>query len=332
MARDSPSRNPVAFGLLMAHREDVTDFEIAKLARRQHMLVTLDQLRNLGLSEDAVRHRLEAGRLERLEPRLFRIGGSEESWRQRVLGACLSVGEHAVACRQTAAVLWELIRLDEPPVELAVPRPRSPQWVSAKIFRSTDIIGAHRTVLDGIPVTTVARTLVDLGAVASPSMVENAVDAAVVSRLTTVRELRAMLDNVARQGRRGVGALRAAIEFLEEGPESVLEAKLLRLILGSTLPRPTLQHRVNAGGRQRYRIDIAYPEVMIAIEADGRGPHSSGEAFERDRERQNTLEILGWTFLRFTWHQVTRRQEWVLSQIRDLYRARARFLTANPGP
>lgn len=306
------------------------DHEIADLGSRQHSLITLDQLRRIGLSEDAVRHRLDTGRLERLEPRLFRLAGGTDTWEQRVHAACLSVGPDAVACRRTAAVLWGLILLPDPPIEVAVPRPRVPQWVSARVFRSTDIIRAHRTEIDGIPVTTVPRTLVDLGAVVTDRLVEDAVDRAMVRQLTTIKELQQILDNVARQGRRGVGALRRALESVDEGPESVLEMKLLRLIRVSTLPRPAVQHWVEVNGRPRYRIDIAYPEAMVAIEADGREPHSAAVAFSADRERQSALEDLGWRFLRFTWHHVTRRQEWVVTRIRDVYRSRTRFLTVNP--
>lgn len=297
------------------------DEATAAIARRQHSLITLDQLRTLGLCVDAVDYRVRLGRLERLEPRLFRIAGAVETWEQRVLGACLSVGAPAVACRRTAAVLWDLLRLQDAPIELAVPRPRNPKWVDARVFRSTDIIAAHRTIHKGIPTTSVARTLVDLGAVVPAQFVDDAVDRALVEEMATPAELTAILDNVARQGRRGVGALRSALADFPEGVETLLEAKLVRLINRSTLPPPTLQHWVSIGGRPRYRIDVAYPEAMIAIEGDGREAHGRRQPFEDDRARQNVLEIMGWRFLRFTFRQVTLRGEWVIAQIRDMYRA-----------
>lgn len=300
------------------------DQAIAEFGREQHALITLDQLWKLGLSPRAVDYRVQIGRLERLEPRLFRIAGSPESWYQRVHGACLSVGPEAVSCRRTAAVLWGLLELDDPPVEIAVPRPRHPKWVSARVFRSTDIIRAHRTKVAGIPATSIPRTLVDLGAVCSHRVVEDAVERAVVREMTTVRELHRMLDNVARQGRRGVGALRSALDGMAEGTESILEAKLLRLILRSTLPSPVVQYKVRIGERLVARLDMAYPKVMLAIEADGRDPHSTAKAFQRDRQRQNELQQLGWIVLRFTWHDVTHRPEYVITAIRDMLRRRGR--------
>ncbi|MBI2168625.1 MAG: DUF559 domain-containing protein [Actinobacteria bacterium] len=298
------------------------DALIARVAESQHSLITLEQLRSVGLSKDQIDGRVRRGRLVRLEPRLFKVGGAVETWEQRVLGACLSAGPQAAACRRTAAVLWGLTDITAPPIEIAVPRPRSPQWVSAKVFRSTDLIAAHRMELNRIPVTNVPRTLVDLGAVAPDWMVESAVDRAVTRKLVTIRELRATLDNVARQGRRGVGPLRRVLENVHEGPESVLEMKLVRLILRSTLPRPQLQFWVEVDGSLRFRLDIAYPEAMLAIEADGREVHSRRDVFSADRERQAALEDLGWRFLRFTWHHVTQRESWVISRIRDVYRAR----------
>lgn len=325
--RMPPSRTGVAFESRLALSGGMApDHLIAAIAASQHGLISLDQLRQFGLTTEQIAYRVRVGRLERLEPRLFRVAGAPETWRQRVMGACLSVGPHAVACRRTAAALWDLVTISSPPVEVAVPRPRSPQWVSAAVFRSTDIIGAHRTVVDGIPVTTVPRTLVDLGAVARDHRVEDAVDRAIAQKLTTIKDLRGILDNVARRGRRGVGPLRRALDGLAEGPESVLEMKLLRLILRSTLPRPAVQHWVEVNGYPRYRIDIAYSEARLAIEGDGRDPHTRAKVFERDRERQNFLEDLGWHFLRFTWHHVTRRQEYVVSSIRGRLH---RFLTAD---
>lgn len=300
-----------------------TDAHIAEIARGQHSLVTLRQLRSAGMTPAGLRYRQQNGRLERLEPRLYRIGGALETWHQRVLGACMSVGEQAVACRRTAAILWEILPpfLDAP-VEIAVARPRSPKWVSARVFRSTDIIAAHRAVVADIPVTTVARTLVDLGAVVPARLVEDAVDVAMVKHLVTPKELEDMLDNVARQGRRGVGALRSALDGLAEGPESVLEMKLLRLILRSTLPRPEIQHWVEVDGVPRFRVDAAYPRVRLAIEADGRAAHSERDTFSHDRERQGVLEDLGWRVLRFTWMHVTQRPNWVISRIRNVYNTR----------
>lgn len=316
------NKNVVAFSVENALSGSVKpDLEITDLAARQHALITLDQLRSVGQTKEQIRYRVETGRLQRLEPRLFRIGGAVETWEQRVLGACLSVGNGAVACRRTAAVLWELLNYSsDPPIDVAVARPRNPTWSSANVFRSTDIIAAHRTVLDGIPVTTVPRTLVDLGAVTNYTMVEDAVDRALVRQLTTLPDLHQILDNVARQGRRGVGHLRRAIEFLEEGPESVLEMKLLRIILRSSLPRPTVQHWVELGPGQRYRIDIAYPEVKLAIEADGKLAHLVGEAFDRERERQNALENADWKFLRYTWKHARYQEGYVVSSLGDRLR------------
>ncbi len=161
--------------------------------------------------------------------------------------------------------------------------------------------------------TSPARTLVDLGAVVRAFGVEMALDRAEAARVVVIAEVEWELLRVARRGRRGVGPLREVLDrraLLEVPPDGVLEPRFARLCLAAGLPRPAFQHPVG-----RFRIDFAYPELLIAIEVDGYGPHSSRQAFQADRDRQNRLVALGWMVLRFTWADIVRRPEWVAAQV-----------------
>ena len=177
------------------------------------------------------------------------------------------------------------------------------------IHRTYRLPDGHRRVINGLPVTSVDRTLADLGAVVRPDTVRAAVETAVVRRLTTVDRLWQMIDDHGRKGRNGIGALRLALEdwmLSERPPDSVLEIAFARLVRKAGLPEPVYQHWVNDGGR-RYRIDAAWPEAMLAVEVDGWETRKTFERFQRDADRQNVLTLQKWNVIRFTWIDIVRR-------------------------
>lgn len=166
--------------------------------------------------------------------------------------------------------------------------------------------------------TTPPRTLLDLAAVVPRSRLEVAMDSCLRRRLATVEDLQATLDRHARSGRRGVRSFREALSLRSPAyrpPHSALERKLWRLIASSPLPTPVREHPVVEGGREIYRIDFAYPEHMLAIEADGWTYHSDRLAWSSDQVRANVLTVRGWRVLRFTHHDVTNRRGWIIETI-----------------
>ncbi|HUP87676.1 MAG TPA: DUF559 domain-containing protein [Acidimicrobiales bacterium] len=280
-------------------------------ASAQHGLVTFHQLVSAGVATSTIDTWVAAGRLVRVQPRVYRVAGAPVTWEQRVLAAVLAAGPGAAASHRTAAVLWGL--LGRGPIEIAVPRGRTPDLRGVIVHQTRDpIVVAHRR---GIPVTTPMRTLVDLGAVVPAAVLEVAVDRADVAGLCSIAAVEWELSRVARPGRRGTGPLREVLDrhaLLEEPPDGMLEPRFARLCKLAALPMPVFQHRVG-----RFKIDFAYPDLMIAIEVDGYGPHSSRSAFQSDRDRQNHLVGLGWTVLRFTWSDVVKRPEHVAKVVAD---------------
>jgi very-short-patch-repair endonuclease len=180
--------------------------------------------------------------------------------------------------------------------------------------RSRDLVPAHTTVRDGVPVTNPMRTLVDLGAVVKPWIVEDALDRALMSKLVPMPAVEWMLHDVARPGRRGCGVLRKVLDERALGAtpaDGLLEPRMARLLRDHGLPAPAFQHAVDG-----FRVDFAYPDVRLGIEVDGYDPHGARKAFDADRERQNRLVLAGWTVIRFTWTQVVREPGNVARQVR----------------
>jgi hypothetical protein len=151
-------------------------------------------------------------------------------------------------------------------------------------------------------VTSVARTLCDLTAVAAPSAVERAVDDALRRKLVTVRQLTGSAAILEGQGRMRCTVMRAilAARGTTYNPGgSPPEVRIARLLQSAGLPAPVPQHALRVDGRTR-RVDLAYPDLGLVIEYDGWSHHSTRSAFNDDRARANGLELLGLTVLRFT--------------------------------
>jgi very-short-patch-repair endonuclease len=118
----------------------------------------------------------------------------------------------------------------------------------------------------------------------------------------------------------------AANAHREEITDSDLELLVMALLVESGLPEPVLHHRIFTGTRFVAEVDLAYPELRIAIELDGR-VHLQPDVWERDLPRQNDLVLLGWTVLRFTWNRYTSRPASVVAEVRSA-RAAARAAIA----
>lgn len=140
--------------------------------------------------------------------------------------------------------------------------------------------------MDHIPVTTLPRTLLDLGAVVPFEVVDKAAEDAMITSGVSAVELICVLERVGRRGRRGTAALRAVVRssLPPEGIESRLELDLLRLVERCPVPAPVLQHPIVVDGRC-FRLDAAWPNHSSAVEGDGRRWHSTRDEFERDLTR-----------------------------------------------
>lgn len=283
-------------------------------------MVTWAQLLDAGVSGRTVGRRAADGSLPRVAPGVYRAPGAPRTWHQQVLTACLTEGELAVASHRTAAALWGLDGFRPGIVEVTTPlwlRRRRP---GVRVHESTDLEACDHSERLAIPVTTIERTLIDLGAVVHRHKVEQAFDDALQRHLTTPEAVRDRFVHLARRGRRGVGVLRPLLEKRlgrSEPPSGEFERRVARLLVRAGVRAPRFEHVViTANGVFVARVDLAYPDLRIAIECDGHQWHSGRQCRQADLDRQNRLVLAGWTILRFTWEDLVERPDLIIERVR----------------
>jgi hypothetical protein len=291
---------------------------LADLARRQHGVVQRHQLRQLGLTDHHVTGMVRRYELVQVAPTVFRVAGAPGSFRQDLLAAVLD--SNGVASHRAAAAVWDLEafrHIRKPEVVSERWRRRRAHLGLGVVHETKDLRAIDTTVVDGIPVTTVVRTLIDLGAVASRQRVGQALDDACRRKLVTIDEVRARFVELARRGRNGIGTMRRLLAERPGGeipPDSYLERLVIKALADHGVPTPVRQHRVATREFVAY-LDLAWPEHRLALECDSTAFHMSMEQFHRDRERQNRLVLLGWTVLRYTYRDASEQPAWLAGQV-----------------
>lgn len=224
-------------------------------------------------------------------PRTYRIAGTPASAEQRAVAATLWAGPGAVVSHDTAAHLWGLIAAaGKVHVTAARQLTRPPSGI---IVHTSRLDRRDKGPLRGIPVTSPARTVLDLAATRTEEELFPLVERAVLDGLVTDEHLR---DSVVRnRGRRGAGVLGRVLD-LGSASTSALERRIAAILARSGLPPHRREYPVG-----HYRLDFAWPEQRLAVEADGRRWHSSRDDFTRDRAKHNALLADGWRVLRVTW-------------------------------
>jgi len=293
------------------------------LAEAQHGVITRWQALEQGMSRHAIAILVTAGTWEPLYRAVFRLAGSQRTMEQTLTAACLAAGPGAVASHRSAAYLHGFPGLPRW-VEVTVPLPGQRRVEGLLVHRSR-MEPADHAVVKGIPVTTVARTLIDVAGCVGEERLARVVDHALVNRLVRRSELAERAERLGRAGRKGAGVLGALLEARPESQRPMgfeFEGKLLRALTAARLPKPVPQFRVVLpNGGERF-LDFAYPEVRLAIEADSYIWHASREAWEKDRERNNDLVALGWSFLLLTWDTVRYLPAEAATKVRDSLGAR----------
>jgi very-short-patch-repair endonuclease len=285
------------------------DARVAWVAARQHGVVGHAQLLDAGIGPHGVDRRTAAGWLHRVHKGVFAVGHPGLTDRGRWTAAVLAGGPEAVLSHRSAAALWGL-RPNVSFVEVTVPgrRRRGPAGVVAH----AGALDARETVVvDGIRVTTVARTLLDLAEILPVREVVAAIDRATARRLFDADAIRATVARAT--GRRGLKGLRAAL--LVTRPQDVLtrselERRALRLIRAARLPRPEVNAQLLG-----HEVDLLWRDRRLAVELDGRRTHDTPNAFESDRRRDADRMARGWRVLRLTWRQVVNDPAWVASRV-----------------
>jgi very-short-patch-repair endonuclease len=295
------------------------DERMDALARRQHGMVSRVQLHQLGMTESAIRHRRRAGRLFEVEEGVYRLSGALESPRRNAMAAVLGAGADALLSHTSAAALVGTPGFAIEPVTITVPRTRR-RRSARRVEQSLALPAHHRRVIDGIPCTSVARTIFDLCGDIDARRAERALDNVLARKWVTVPALWRVLDDLAVQGRAGVVLLRALLT--ERGgryvpPESELEARFLDLIREHDLSVPTRQVDLGNSDEWLGRVDFAWRQARLVVEVDGSAFHDGLVDRRADRARDARLTAEGWTVLRFRWADVVDSSAPLARKLRD---------------
>jgi very-short-patch-repair endonuclease len=237
------------------------------------------------------------------------------------MAAVLACGPGAVLSHRSAAFLHGILDDGRNRVDVIAPnrRGRAPKGIAA--HRDGTLTAADRVVIDGIPCTSLARTLLDVAATQLPSALAFAVTQAEVEEVFDLADILELLKRS--KGRRGVARLRLAIELHdpdEQNARRELEKKLLRLFKRGGF-RPEVNGHLVVDGISMMP-DFIWRHARLIVEADSRRVHGTATAFEKDRQRDQRLAAAGWTVIRCTWHQVTNEPERLTQTLRTLLACR----------
>lgn len=291
--------------------------DLLDLAAAQHSAFHLDQARDLGISPTRFKGLIARREVERAAPGVYVVRGVRPTWRQRLMVATLSM-PGAMASHRAAARLRGLEGFDIAAVEVLVVRGRTRRRVprGAILHETMDLKASDIDEVDGIPCTSLVRTLVDLPAVAHEFKAGVALDHASRHDADLLGAVAARHREVARRGRDGTVALRELLAERGFGDlvDSGFERRALRLITDSDLPRPVTQHHVVDGDFECW-LDLAWPDRMVAMECDSLKHHTGDRAFRWERKRRRRLTALGWNVLEYTYREVTQEGPMVLREL-----------------
>jgi hypothetical protein len=220
------------------------------------------------------------------------------------MAAVLACGPDAALSHASAGALLDLRASSAFLVDVAVAERIGRARPGIRVHRPKVWAPEDRTVVDGIPCTTVARTLVDLAGVLKPQALERAVERAARAHVLDVRAIAEVLERVDRP--RGVRALRGALAIAATVPftRSELERRFLALCRDAGLPQPLTNAHVETSPGQWIEVDFLWPTKGLAVETDGWATHGTPFAARRDRLRDRALRAAGWEVERFDWTEV----------------------------
>ncbi len=254
------------------------DRSVARIASRQHGVVTTSQLEESGIGGSGIHNRVAAGRLHRLHRGVYAVGHPAIPFEGRCLAAVLALGESAVLSHRSAAELLGILPRATGPIHVTLPSDGGRKQREGLIIHRSRTLGPECTAfIAGVRATTAARTLADLRPGISKDLhdraTRRALDLGLISRDPAISDT----------------AL----------TRSELERTFLRLLRRHRLPQPVVNARIG-----RYEVDFLWREQRLVVETDGFRYHGTRDAFERDRKRDADLQARGYRVLRVTHEQL----------------------------
>src|SRR3954454_1390374 len=300
---------------------------LAALAARQHGVVAARQLVALGLAERTIFDHVRKGRLHRLHRGVYAVGHTVLTGHGRWMAAVLAAGPGAALSHASAAALWDLrgsyARIVDVSVTGRAGRTKRP---GLRVHRPRSLRSNEVTKKDGIPVTTAARTILDLAATLQRHRLERLLDQAEILEITDYPALDALARG--HPGHPGTAKLRRTLKTYEAGAtlkRSDLERLFLKICDDHGLPVPQVNHPVVGE-----EVDFLFAAQRLIVEADSWRVHKTRQAFERDRRRDAEHLEAGYRTLRFTDRQLERRPHEVAQAVAAALSASATVPNARP--
>ncbi len=303
---------------------------LGALAARQHGTFSLQDLRDLGVSTAAIRHRVAAGRWTRELPRVYGLVGHHQSWERRLWIAHLNAGPDSVIATNSAARLQGAAEAFADRIELLVPGNRGKAPPGVRWQRTIDLVEDDIVRVDGLPpMTTPARTAVDLAGWITINRLRRFVESGVLERRFTLIEVGAVLGRVRRSGKPGVTKLCRVLDDLGPG-DGLTRSELERLGDGvirlAGLPAPVREHPLpNERGRRGF-VDRCWPDAKLIVEFDGRKWHDRNQQRLADADRRLEAQSLGYETSQILWEHASGDRDRTATLLSTIHRQRLLLL------
>lgn len=293
---------------------------VAMVMARQFGVVTRAQAVEAGLGRGAIARRLSSLEWLPIHAGVYRAATAPPTWRQNAAAALLAAGEGAALSHFSAAYVLGLATLNERApsvIDVTVPRRRRMELAGVRAHRSRDQVTAFK-LRDGLRVTTLARTFIDLAGVLDEERLEFALDSAAVKYPRLLPWLAAEVESLNSRGRAGLRRLATLLELRRDGAtDSPLEVKTWRALRRAGLVPVRRQFEVPGV----MRVDFAWPERKVALHVDSAAWHSQSQRLTRDAIQRNQLQALGW-YSSVVTHAMLQRDDW-LEPLRAALKVRA---------
>jgi very-short-patch-repair endonuclease len=286
---------------------------VAKLAGTRWGVVSRAELLRLGASPTGIDTWLRRGRLHRLYRGVYAVGHAHLGPEGRRLAAVLACGEGAVLSHRSAASHWGLLETQSALVDVTARRTREGMR-GIRLHTARSLAANDTTTREGMPITSVARTLLDLAATVRPDRLERALAQAERLQLYDHTAIADVLSSS--NGHRGRTALTKATAQEPKLTRSELEAILLSIIREAGLPEPETNLPLTALDHPAPEVDFYWPAHHLVVETDGWTDHGTNAAFKRDRRKDAALVASGYRVMRFTYDDVTRDGPTVVARLR----------------
>jgi hypothetical protein len=290
----------------IARRIDAT---LARIAARQHGLLRLVQLLAAGLSRQTISRRVRDGRLHRIYQGVYALGHRGLSRHGLWLAGTYAAGEGAGLSHLCATALWDLRELRTDFVDVVAPTRRRLKG-PVRVHVSRTLLPSDITVRKGIPVTTVARMLVDLTDVLTPHQLANVMHQAAYRKLLNLAQLREAMARA--KGRQTLHVLQKALELNASGSagtKSPHEDAFLSLLQFAGIPEPLVNTELLGE-----EVDCHWPDRRLVVEIDGSG-HGRARSKRDDGRRDRMLREAGWQVLRFNGEDIKRRPAEMIARL-----------------